>query len=47
MIRAIIRFSAQNRVLVLLATAVAVAYGVYTAPATSRWTRSPTSPTPR
>jgi copper/silver efflux system protein len=30
MIRAIIRFSANNRLLVLLATAVAVAYGVYT-----------------
>ena len=30
MIRAIIRFSAKNRLLVLLATAVAVAYGVYT-----------------
>jgi copper/silver efflux system protein len=30
MIQAIIRFSARNRVLVLLATAVAVAYGLYT-----------------
>src|SRR4026207_186041 len=30
MIRAIIRFSANNRLLVLLATAVAAAYGVYT-----------------
>ncbi len=30
MIRAIIRFSAHNRVLVLLATAVAVGYGIYT-----------------
>jgi copper/silver efflux system protein len=30
MIRSIIRFSAQNRLLVLLATAVAVAYGLYT-----------------
>ncbi len=30
MIRAIIRFSAENRVLVLLAVTVAVAYGVYT-----------------
>jgi len=30
MIRAIIRFSAQNRFLVLMATAVAVAYGIYT-----------------
>jgi len=30
MIRAIIRFSANNRLLVLLATAVAVAYGLYT-----------------
>ena len=30
MIRRIIRFSAHNRLLVLLATAVAVAYGVYT-----------------
>ena len=30
MVRAIIRFSAQNRVLVLLATAVVVAYGIYT-----------------
>jgi len=30
MIRAIIRFSAENRVLVLLATAAVVAYGVYT-----------------
>ncbi len=30
MIRAIIRFSAHNRFLVLLATAVAVAYGIYT-----------------
>jgi Cu(I)/Ag(I) efflux system membrane protein CusA/SilA len=29
-IRAIIRFSAHNRVLVLLATAVAVGYGIYT-----------------
>ncbi|HEY2946217.1 MAG TPA: efflux RND transporter permease subunit, partial [Vicinamibacteria bacterium] len=30
MIRSVIRFSAQNRLLVLLATAVAVAYGLYT-----------------
>src|SRR5687768_18534118 len=30
MIRAIIRFSAHNRLLVLMVTAVAVAYGVYT-----------------
>jgi len=30
MIKAIIRFSAQNRFLVLLATAVAVGYGIYT-----------------
>jgi Cu(I)/Ag(I) efflux system membrane protein CusA/SilA len=30
MIRSIIRFSANNRFLVLLATAVAVAYGIYT-----------------
>src|SRR5512137_191158 len=30
MVRAIIRFSAQNRVLVLLATACVVAYGLYT-----------------
>jgi copper/silver efflux system protein len=30
MIRSIIRFSANNRVLVLMATAVAVAYGLYT-----------------
>jgi Cu(I)/Ag(I) efflux system membrane protein CusA/SilA len=30
MIRGIIRFSAHNRVLVLMVTAVAVAYGVYT-----------------
>ncbi len=30
MIRGIIRFSAQNRFLVLMATAVAVAYGIYT-----------------
>jgi Cu(I)/Ag(I) efflux system membrane protein CusA/SilA len=30
MIKAIIRFSAENRLLVLLATAVAVGYGVYT-----------------
>src|SRR4026209_1620004 len=30
MIRAVIRFSANNRLLVLLATAVAVAYGLYT-----------------
>jgi Cu(I)/Ag(I) efflux system membrane protein CusA/SilA len=30
MIPAIIRFSARNRVLVLLATAVAVSYGIYT-----------------
>jgi Cu(I)/Ag(I) efflux system membrane protein CusA/SilA len=30
MIRSIIRFSAENRLLVLLATAVAVAYGIYT-----------------
>jgi len=30
MIRSIIRFSANNRLLVLLATAVAVAYGLYT-----------------
>jgi Cu(I)/Ag(I) efflux system membrane protein CusA/SilA len=30
MVRSIIRFSAQNRVLVLLATAVAVGYGIYT-----------------
>ena len=29
MVRGLIRFSAQNRVLVLLATAVAVGYGVY------------------
>jgi Cu(I)/Ag(I) efflux system membrane protein CusA/SilA len=30
MVRAIIRFSAHNRLLVLMATAVAVAYGLYT-----------------
>jgi Cu(I)/Ag(I) efflux system membrane protein CusA/SilA len=30
MVRSIIRFSAQNRLLVLLATAVAVGYGIYT-----------------
>ena len=30
MIKAVIRFSAANRFLVLLATAVAVGYGVYT-----------------
>jgi Cu(I)/Ag(I) efflux system membrane protein CusA/SilA len=30
MIRAIIRFSAENRLLVILATGVAVAYGIYT-----------------
>ncbi len=30
MIRSIIRFSAQNRVLVLLVTAVAVGYGIWT-----------------
>jgi Cu(I)/Ag(I) efflux system membrane protein CusA/SilA len=30
MIQAIIRFSARNRVLVLLATSVAVGYGLYT-----------------
>jgi len=30
MVRAIIRFSAQNRMLVLLATVCVVAYGLYT-----------------
>ena len=30
MIRALIRFSAHNRLLVLLATSVVVAYGIYT-----------------
>ena len=48
MIRAIVRFSARNRVPVLLATALAVAYGLHSLrtipvvvqPATSRRTRS-------